>query len=282
MKYIVSVSGGLSSFEALCRTIAKHGRENTVGIFADVGEAFDELGNRVCGEDEDLYRFLKETERVLDFPILRVKNPSYANIWDVFFKERMLGSTLRDPCSKMLKRRVVWDYIKKNFVEFDTVLVMGFSFLEADRAFKFEKHCEYWKTWMPLLEAPFFTNDEIGAKLLGMGVKQPRLYDEGFIHNNCGGFCVKMGLGQAHDLWRIRPAHWLWHEGMELKFRSEINPEVTIFRKSEQPITMRDLRGLFEGGYVPKTAGEKHGCGGRCMVPEPGEIENELAVTNQP
>ena len=36
MKTIVSVSGGLSSYEALRRVVASRGRQNVVAVFADV------------------------------------------------------------------------------------------------------------------------------------------------------------------------------------------------------------------------------------------------------
>ena len=63
MKYIVNVSGGLTSFEALRRTIERHGKENTHAIFADTSI-----------EDEDLYRFLDDQERYFDITIERVKD----------------------------------------------------------------------------------------------------------------------------------------------------------------------------------------------------------------
>ena len=59
MKYVVNVSGGLTSYEALRRTIAKHGKEHTLAPFANTKI-----------EDEDLYRFLRDVERVLEIPII--------------------------------------------------------------------------------------------------------------------------------------------------------------------------------------------------------------------
>ncbi len=272
LQYVVSVSGGLTSIEAWRRALIKHGPENVHAVFADVGEAFDENGVRVCGEDEDLYRFLDECEAFLGAKAVRLKNEKYASIWDVFFQERMLGSTLRDPCSRHMKRKVIDDWIRANFMEFNTVRCLGFSWLEKGRAEEFDKWMGYWKTWHPLMDPPYVTNDEIAAFLEAQGIRRPRLYVQGYAHNNCGGFCVKMGLGQARDLWLLNPTAYLWHEEQEQRFIREINAKATIFRKGRQPITMRALRLLFEAGYIPKT--DKQICGGRCMIPSDSKEAN--------
>ena len=54
MLYIVNVSGGLTSFEALRRTIERHGKDSTVAVFADTKI-----------EDADSYRFLSDQERYM-------------------------------------------------------------------------------------------------------------------------------------------------------------------------------------------------------------------------
>lgn len=240
-----------------------------VGVFADVGEGFDALGNRVCGEDADLHRFLSETETLMGAQVVRIKNEKFTNIWDVFFKERMLGSTLRDPCSRHMKRKVIDDYLSGNFTELDSVRVLGFSWQEMGRVTEFNKYFQMWRTWFPVTEPPYVTNDDISEWLEARGVARPRLIKLGYSHNNCGGFCVKMGIGQARDLWILDLPAYLWNEEMEQKFRREINADATIFRKGGKPITMRELRALFEAGYVPKT--DKQICGGRCMIPSADE-----------
>ena len=53
----------LTSFEALRRTIERHGKENTHAIFADTSI-----------EDEDLYRFLNDQKRYFCITIERVKD----------------------------------------------------------------------------------------------------------------------------------------------------------------------------------------------------------------
>jgi hypothetical protein len=266
VKYVVSVSGGLGSFEALRRCLEKHGPENTTGIFADVGRVF-ENGRNVCGEDDDLYRFLDDTEKLLNFPILRLQHPKYKNIWDAFFGERFLGNHRIDTCSKFLKREVIRKWVAQNAP--DCVQVLGYSWLEKSRAEKFSSHIP--NSWFPNCEPPYKTNEDIAEWLEERGIQRPQLYRNGFSHNNCGGLCVKGGLGQLHDVWRLRPWVYEYAERREAQFIREINKKGTIFRKSGVPITMSSLREMFEGGYVPKTA--KGSCGGQCMVPVENEVE---------
>lgn len=264
-KAVASVSGGLGSFEAWRRAIQKYGKENVAAVFADVGTIVED-GKVVCGEDEDLHRFLADTERLLEAPIIRLSHPKYANIWEAFFGERFLGNSRIDTCSKFLKREVLHKWVKENAS--DATMVIGFSWLEASRAETYQKRVP--NSWFPLCEPPYVTNEEIGTWLEKRGVRVPQLYREGARHNNCGLFCVKGGIGQLHDLWRLRPHRYLYGERRENQFRAEINPTATIFRKGGEPITMRELRVLFERGYVPKTA--QDGCGGRCMVPDQMEL----------
>ena len=69
MRYIVNVSSGLASAEALERTIARAGTENTIGVFADVkGHSTSEH----AGEDADNSRVLTDIERWFGIEIVRI------------------------------------------------------------------------------------------------------------------------------------------------------------------------------------------------------------------
>lgn len=271
MKYVVSVSGGLGSYEALRRTLEQKGRADTVAVFADVGR-IERDGETVCGEDDDLYRFLTDIERHLDFPIQRIKSEKYTDIWDVFFGQRMLGSTQRDPCSRWLKRRVIREWSESRFGRINVMTVLGLGWQEAGRINEFTEVFGS-QCWFPVCEHPHLTNDDIAARLETLGVAPPRIYAEGFGHNNCGGFCVKMGLYQCWLLWKHRLNRWMFAEEMEQNFLSFLNRnDIAIFRKGEEgdPITMLSLRLLFEGGWVPKKR-KSHSCAS-CMLPTAEEL----------
>lgn len=260
-RFIVSVSGGLGSFEALRRCLEQKGHAQTMPVFADVGSVF-ENGECVSGEDEDLFRFLDDMERLLGVRIERIRSEKYASVWDAFFGERFMGNTRLDTCSKFLKRKVLNEWAAKNHP--GATWVIGYSWLELARIELYRKWVP--NSWFPNAERPYVTSEDISEWLVEHGVQPPRAYAEGFLHNNCGGMCVKSGLGQVYDLWRRRPRRYAFNERKELQFRAEINASATIYRYQKRPITMEALRLKFEGGYVPKTAGQT-GCAGQCMLP---------------
>jgi hypothetical protein len=269
MKYVVSVSGGMGSYEALRRTLEQKGRESTVGVFADVGRVVRD-GETVCGEDDDLYRFLNDIERSLEFPIHRIRSDKYTDIWDVFFKQRMLGSSMRDPCSRWMKRILIEDWKRSHFGSVNVITVLGLSWQESDRINEFTAifgdAC-----WFPCCENPHITYEQIEAELATRGIAPPRIHSEGFAHNNCGGFCVKMGLYQCWLLWKCRLKRWMFAEEKEQEFLAYLGrTDVSIFRRNGENITMLQLRKLFEGGWVPKKR-KPHSCAS-CMVPTAEEI----------
>lgn len=269
MKYIVSVSGGLGSYEALRRCLAEKGREDTVAVFADVGR-IERDGETVCGEDDDLYRFLDDIERVLDFPITRIKSEKYTDIWDVFFKQRMMGSTMRDPCSRWMKRQVIRDWQVSRFGKVNVMTVLGLGWQEAGRINEF-KAVFGDACWFPCCEEPHVTNQDIIAELATLGVQPSRSYGLGFAHDNCGGFCVKMGLYQCYLLWKTRLKRWMFAEEMEHKFLMHIKKtDISIFRRNGVNVTMSHLRGLFESGWVPQKR-KPRSCAA-CMVPTEEEL----------
>lgn len=271
MTYIVSFGGGATSYLALRRTIEKHGRENTIAVFADVGQVRDHLDRVVSGEDDDLFRFMAEVEELLQFKITRLKHEHFKDIWDVFFKERMMGSSRLDPCSKHLKRGLLDAWIKARYTPENSIRVLGLDWTEPERVETYKKAIAPWPTYFPLCEQPFMTKASIVDSLRCDGIEPPNLYELGFSHNNCGGFCVKMGHNQAWRLWRALPHVYDHHEQQEQKFRAWIGKDVAILKdrrnKGTRPLTLKELRIRFENGYLPKR-GPGEGCGGSCMTPE--------------
>lgn len=71
MKHIVMYSGGIGSWAAAKRVIAQQGKENVILLFTDT-----------LIEDEDLYRFLKETSA--DFGCELVWLKEGRDPWQVF------------------------------------------------------------------------------------------------------------------------------------------------------------------------------------------------------
>jgi hypothetical protein len=265
---VVSVSGGLSSIEALERSLATYGRDTVYAVFADVGTVI-ENGRVVCGEDEDLIRFMGEAEEYLGVSINRISHHKYKNIWDCFFGEKFMGNTRIDTCSKFLKRETLGRWISA----FENpIRIIGFSWMEKSRSDRYLKY--FPDAEFPLCLPPYLTNEDIARKWESRGIRRSRSYSDGFSHDNCGGMCVKMGIGQAWTLWKLRPWRYEYAERREKEFRKTVSMKATIFRKSGEPITMEALRLEFEAGYIPKSV-DSETCGGRCILPE-GEEQMEL------
>jgi len=248
VKYIVMYSGGLSSYEAARRCVEQFGKERVELWFADTQT-----------EDPDLYRFNKDVEELLGLSI-RVfaqynDKGQPMDIWDIMFKERFLGNSRIDPCSKYLKRKPLRTALENEFNPRDVVVVLGMDNIEdCHRAERARLHHKPYAVYYPLLEgaAPF--KQHIARALRVQGVEPPSLYDYGFKHNNCGGFCVKAGIGQMAHLYEHFPDRFKFHEQKEREIRAYLEKDVSIvYRdggdgKGKQTFTLQMLREAIEAG----------------------------------
>ena len=137
MKHLVSIGGGLSStIELPMEVIRKYGAENVDLVIACLK-----------GEHPDLWRLVDECERLTNKRVMRIAYcPERASkyvihapesywwsIWDVFEKEGRMGSSLADPCSRVLKRETLRNYILRTYPNGGTVIHVGIKPDEIDR-----------------------------------------------------------------------------------------------------------------------------------------------------
>lgn len=85
------------------------------------------------------------------------------------------------------------------------------------------------------------------------GIKAPRLYEMGFAHNNCGGFCVRGGQSHFINLLKNNRPLYLYHESKELEMQAYLGrTDVTILTRTvkgvEHTLTLRELREEWEAG----------------------------------
>lgn len=341
---IVMYGGGVTSYEAARRSIERFGPDRTEVWFADTNI-----------EDQDLYRFNRQVQDLLGIRFERFSNNN-DTIWDVFFRERALGNSRIDPCSKYLKRKplrealdarysffkcgacgwfgedpevlnfrtlargkpwplaicpncepddeamrsdlqeareraelqdlrndrgaelrdrlTLWSALEPADKDGHTVrIVLGMDDIEdCDRINKAMGYWHPYRTWFPLTGETAVFKATIMDQLAEQGVLPPRLYKWGFQHNNCGGFCVKAGLGQMAHLYATMPERYMEHAMMEQKFRETINPNVSIFTQTrdgvKRPLTMLELKDRIEAGeeFRFKEAEETLMC--TCFNPE--------------
>ena len=260
-RHVVMYSGGLGSWGAAVRVAEKHGTFGMTLLFTDT-----------MVEDEDLYRFLRETSANLGVPLTRIADGRTP--WQVFRDERFLGNSSVDPCSKILKRQMVDRWLKDNCDPDDTTVYVGIDWSEGHRFDDGEGHglrprrsAAGWRYEAPLLDKPYLDKRDLIAALRERGIKPPRLYAMGFPHNNCGGVCCKAGQGQFALLLREMPAAYALAEAKEESLRDLLgNVSMMTDRRGDgkkKPLTMRSLRERIQsGGQVDMF--EYGGCG--CFI----------------
>lgn len=260
MKHVVMFSGGVSSWAAAKRVADRHGTTDMVLLFADTRM-----------EDQDLYRFLNEATLNVGAPLVRLQDGRTP--WDVFFDERFLGNSRVDPCSKILKRQLLDGYRDRTFDPTETTIYLGIDWTEMHRYERLKARAAPWRVEAPLCERPWITKDECLAWLRREGIDPPRLYELGFHHNNCGGFCVKAGHAQFAALLREFPERYAFHEGKEEEIRAFLGKDVSIMVDRtggvSRPLTMRTFREGIEAGSQIDLF-DWGGCG--CFVDDEGQL----------
>lgn len=242
IKHVVQYSGGICSFFAAKRVVDKFGKDDVVLLFADT-----------LIEDEDLYRFLDDTANFLGVPVTKIAEGRTP--WEVFRDKRYIGNTRADPCSMVLKRELLDEWCLKNAPS--AIRYFGLDWTEEDRYERLvarmaekgydREHIQAPMMWKPLRDKPDMLFD-----LAKLGIRPPRLYELGFAHNNCGGFCVKSGQAQFRLLLETMPERYAKHEEEERQLRAFLGKDVAILRDrrggTTKPMTLEAFRKRIECG----------------------------------
>lgn len=255
-KHVVMFSGGAGSWFTARRVAERYGTDNLILLFGDTKM-----------EDDDLYRFLHEAAVDVGGELVIVADGR--NVWEVFRDKRYLGNTRIDPCSRVLKRELLRRWLETNCDPASTVVYLGIDWTESHR---FEKALKYWSPWTckaPLCDPPYLFKADIFRAMTDAGIAVPRLYAMGFPHNNCGGFCVKAGVGAFKLLLEKMPERYRYHEEQEEAFRRYINKDVSILRDRRggvvTPLTLRTLRERIEDDGSAVDSTDLGGCA--CFTP---------------
>lgn len=251
MKHIVLFSGGLGSYFTAKRLIEQGiSRQDIILLFTDTKT-----------EDEDLYRFLGDATKKLDIPLTSLSDGR--TIWEVFKDVKYLGNTRIDPCSRILKRELSKAFIKQ-FDPKECVVYLGFDWTEINR---FEKAKKAWLPYViksPMCDAPYIDKEEMKSMLAEDGIELPRLYKMGFAHNNCGGGCVKAGLGHFAKLLDEFPERYAEWEQHEQEIREYLGKDISILRRTVNGVkthpTLKQLREERQS-LTPSELCDIGGCG---------------------
>lgn len=199
--------------------------------------------------------------------------------WEVFRDEKMLGNNRFDPCSKILKRRTLDRWRAANCDKTTDVFTVGIGEHEKHR-FENEDGGGLGPRMLALgwiYEAPLVdsTEGKFGpfGYLQSAGIVRPRMYRLGYLHANCGGFCIKAGHAHYQNRHRRQPERFRYDEMMEAKIIAHVGKAVSMMTDRtgdnvKKPITLAEFRARIEA--IPEMEFEyadgTSGCG--CMIDE--------------
>lgn len=180
--HVVMFSGGLGSWCTARRVAERHGTDDLVLLFADVK---GDSSSPHVGEDEDTYRFITEAAANVGGELVVVKDGR--DIWQVFKDNRFLGNTRLANCSKFLKQIPCRKWLDEHCDPATTTIYVGIDWTEQHRLAAIEKGYAPFRAEAPMTEPPYIDREQMQQMCLDAGLEIPRLYKEGYPHNNCGG-----------------------------------------------------------------------------------------------
>ena len=234
-------SGGIGSYITAKRAkvVADSAGEPLVHLFTDTKN-----------EDEDLYRFLRQSTEFIGGELVWLCDGR--NLWEVFNQQGMIANTRADLCSRILKREMARKYVRERWKSEECVLYFGIDHSERHRIDRIRENWLPYAVAAPLCDPPYMTKCEMLQECERDGIDPPRLYDIGAAHNNCGGFCVKGG--HAHFAWLLQalPEVYKYHAEEEEAFRLRTGKDVAVMRDrrggKSKPLPMLEFQRQVESG----------------------------------
>jgi hypothetical protein len=172
--------------------------------------------------------------------------------WEVFEDVRFIGNSRVDPCSRILKRQLL-DNFFSTYCHDQTVFYMGLDWKEPKRINRFRDAMRGRRLAFPMADSPFMLKEEVIAWSKSIGVNPPRLYDYGFPHANCGGFCCKAGQSEMRRLYHSRRDYYLYNEQCESDVREIVGVNFAMMRDKRRghdglPMPLSQFRERVESG----------------------------------
>lgn len=255
IKVIVNFSSGIGSWAAGKRYAEKNGTEGMVLLFSDTKI-----------EDPDNYRFLHEAAENIGARLEILSEGRTPN--EVMTDARIIGNSRIDPCSKILKRKLLDRWRSENAPP-GTLEIFGIDWTEVHRLERMIARNPERNLVAPLCDPPYTSKQDLIQWAKSEGLEPPRMYAMGFHHANCGGFCIKAGQASFKLLLDNFPERYAAHEQWEEGMREIVGNHSIMSDRSgdgkKKPLTMRKFRERLEnGGHFDKL--EFGGCA--CALPE--------------
>lgn len=182
-----------------------------------------------------------------------------------FVDRKYIGNSRTAHCSAVLKTDLIEAHLD-TFADPNDAIVIGFSFDEDERQARAVKR------WAPrpvrsLIAEHRLSGGAVEDLVCGKyGIRKPRLYDMGFVHNNCGGMCVRGGQGQFALLLDKRPALYARHEQRNEWAKKMIGETAGGFIRVKRDgvteyLSMKEFRERVESGALVPARYEMGGCG---------------------
>lgn len=167
-------SCGAASAVATKRTIQDHPDSEVIPVCCDTRPS----------EDSDNYRFSSDCEQWFGKSITYIRSTQYSTVDEVFEKTRYMSGVAGARCTTELKK-----IPRLRFSMPDDYNVFGFTADERDRSEDFSRRNPDMLLLWPLIDSGITKQDCYDALRL-QRIELPKMYREGFDHNNCPG-CVK-------------------------------------------------------------------------------------------
>lgn len=275
IQHLVMLSGGICSWAAAKRVVKNHGTKNTALLFSDTFIEDDDLyrfliegAANVAGVDlgtkfDALYTTIPPIERMYDrkkflVDLAALAENAIPNLvwinegrtpWEVMKDQRIIGNTRIDPCSSLLKRKLL-DRWRNAYTTVESVTIyLGLDWTESHRIERVNIRCAPWRYEAPMNEKPYLTKHDMLGLLRAENIRPPRLYSMGFPHNNCGGFCIKSGQAQFALLQRVMPERYAYHENKEQEMRAIIGDHTILKDRTggtTKPLSLKTFRERLE------------------------------------
>jgi 3'-phosphoadenosine 5'-phosphosulfate sulfotransferase (PAPS reductase)/FAD synthetase len=269
LRWVVSLSSGASSAVAAERTIRNKGAENVDLVFADT-----------LIEDGDNYRFLSELEARWQKQIIRLAEGRTP--YQLFTDRRIIPNDQFAPCTATLKIELLVSHVRGvQAAGFQPIMVIGYDLKDArprkDKPFgRLGSTIRNWTAlgaWLefPLLHKP--VELDTLATLKSWGIQPPRMYAQGYSHANCGGLCVKQGIGEWRRTLTHYPERFKEAEAWETNMRKDSHfAGYAILTRRGKPYPLAQLRAevdtanVRQGRLFDMEADMERVCGTECGV----------------